>query len=364
MNVVACLMVRNESRVIRRCLDSLRGKVRDIVAVDTGSTDDTLKIVSSFAFDFRINTYQRPWVNFGYNRTEALKTASLYGDYVLMVDADMTLEGEFPLMMGHDAYRLVLRQGSLAVANTFLVKSGLPWRYVGATHEYLTCGRDFTTGHLTSPVLIEHADSSRRLSGRKLPEDAELLEAELKKNPNDPRTVFYLARTYDDLYATQANNQNDFAALKWRGNAIASYRRRSEMQGYIDEIFYSEYRMGCLELSSSLAHLLLLHAWQICPHRWEPVQEACKQLNQQQLYQASYALSKQLLSRPADPTGLFVSQDVYDYLLLFEHSISAYWVGEYQESLEANERLLAKELPDWLRVAVERNVVFARDKVT
>jgi glycosyltransferase involved in cell wall biosynthesis len=39
MTLAACLIVKNEALVIRRCLDSLRGLVQAVVIVDTGSTE-------------------------------------------------------------------------------------------------------------------------------------------------------------------------------------------------------------------------------------------------------------------------------------------------------------------------------------
>ena len=60
---------------------------------------------------------------------------------------------------------------------------------------------------------------------------------------------------------------------------------------------------------------------------------------------------------------MFVFPDVYDHLLLFEHSISAYWVGQYQESLANCQTLLAKTLPAYLEEAVRRNMVFPKEKL-
>src|SRR5262249_2727689 len=123
------------------------------------------------------------------------------------------------------------------------------------------------------------------------------------------------------------------------------------------------YRLGVMRLTEDDGLTLLLEAWQRCPHRWEPVHEACRWLNQRGLYQASYALSKQALAGPATPVGLFVFPDVYDHLLLFEHGISAYYVGQYRESLEANQTLLTKALPGHIEEAVQRNIEFPRQRL-
>ncbi len=77
------------------------------------------------------------------------------------------------------------------------------------------------------------------------------------------------------------------------------YRERATMAGYADEAYYSLYRLGVLRLAEGDGLTVLLEAWQRCPHRWEPVHEAARWLNQRGLYQASYALSKQALAHSA-----------------------------------------------------------------
>jgi glycosyltransferase involved in cell wall biosynthesis len=63
MTVAACLIVKNEGRVIGRRLQSLRGLVQAVVIVDAGSTDAAL-VVAALDFPVRIHLYQRPWKDF------------------------------------------------------------------------------------------------------------------------------------------------------------------------------------------------------------------------------------------------------------------------------------------------------------
>jgi hypothetical protein len=78
-----------------------------------------------------------------------------------------------------------------------LVKGSLAWRYVGATHEYLTCDVPEVTRRLDAIVIHHHADSGTR--HEKFGRDLNMLLAEHVANRSDPRTVFYLAQTYRDL---------------------------------------------------------------------------------------------------------------------------------------------------------------------
>jgi hypothetical protein len=361
MSLAACLIVKNEALVIGRCLASLRGLVDAVVIVDTGSTDKTIEGIRGLDFPVPIHLHERPWKNFAHNRTELLRLASPVADYLLLLDADQTLKGHVPPLTA-DSYSLRLRNGRLEWWNMLLVRSALPWRYEGVTHEYLTCAQAAPAVLLESLIITEHADGGGRPPGTqpRWEWDAQALESELAGNPDNPRYVFYLARTYDDLATTRPDDPH---AGEWRQKAMARYRQRAQMAGFADEAFYALYRLGSLRLADGDGLMPLLEAWQRCPHRWEPVHEAVRWLNQRGLYQASYALSKRALANPPNPSGLFVFPDVYDHLLLFEHSISAYWVGQYQESLDACQTLLAKQLPAYIEEAVRRNIVFSQDRL-
>jgi len=329
--------------------------------VDTGSTDDTPAVIRSLEFPTPIHLHQRPWKNFAHNRTELLRLASSAADYLLLLDADYTVEGRLPKLTAA-AYNLLLRAPSLEYRKPLLVRSALPWRYEGVVHEYLVCEQAAAAEPLDTLIIRDHVDGGQRPPGwqPRWEWDADILEKELIRDPANTRNVFYLARSYDDLAISRPN---DPRASAWRQKAMDRYRQRSTMAGYADEAYYSLYRLGVLRLAEGDGLTVLLEAWQRCPHRWEPVHEAARWLNQCGLYQASYALSKRALARPAEPSGLFITRDVYDHLLLFEHSISAYYVGQDEESLEACKALLARKLPPHIETAVRRNLAFPQQRL-
>jgi hypothetical protein len=79
----ATLIVRDESSVIEGCLESLVGRVDEIVLVDTGSRDDTMEKASRFP----IKLHHFTWCDdFSAARNFALEQAR--GDWVLYIDAD------------------------------------------------------------------------------------------------------------------------------------------------------------------------------------------------------------------------------------------------------------------------------------
>lgn len=82
-----CMIVKNEEKVLRRCLDSLEGLFEEIIIVDTGSTDDTKKI----AAEYTDKVYDYQWIDdFADARNFAFSKAAM--EYIYSADADEVLD--------------------------------------------------------------------------------------------------------------------------------------------------------------------------------------------------------------------------------------------------------------------------------
>ena len=82
--ISACLVVHNEEKLIKRCLESLQGVVNEIILVHDGPCEDaSLKI----AGEFRALVFERPFIGEAeYHRPFAFEQAT--GEWVLQIDAD------------------------------------------------------------------------------------------------------------------------------------------------------------------------------------------------------------------------------------------------------------------------------------
>src|SRR5262249_51794596 len=128
-----------------------------LVIVDTGSVDDTVGIVRQLPFPAPIHLHERPWVDFASNRNELLRLASPLADYLLLLDADHTLEGTLPPLTA-DVYNLRVRTPSLEYVLPRLVRAALPWGYEGVVHEYLLCEQAEPPELLDGLTIIDHCD--------------------------------------------------------------------------------------------------------------------------------------------------------------------------------------------------------------
>ena len=83
MKISACIIVKNEEKVISRCLSCLKKFADEIIVVDTGSSDSTKDIVLKFTD----NIYDFKWIyDFSAARNYAFSLAKC--DYVFWLDAD------------------------------------------------------------------------------------------------------------------------------------------------------------------------------------------------------------------------------------------------------------------------------------
>lgn len=83
------MIVKNEEKYLRECLESVKDLVDEIVIVDTGSTDKTLEIANQYGSKI----FHFHWVNdFSEARNYALSKST--GDWILYLDADERLSND------------------------------------------------------------------------------------------------------------------------------------------------------------------------------------------------------------------------------------------------------------------------------
>ncbi len=328
------MIVKNEAAVLRRCLGSVRPFIDSWVIVDTGSTDGTQQIVRECLVDLPGELYERAWVNFAHNRNQALDLARGHGDYLLLIDADEVLEpipgfSLTPLLA--DSYQLQVSNESCYYARTQLVRNGLPWRYQGVLHEFITCETAARGEFLSGLVCKVFHDGARARSPETYRRDALLLESALLEEPGNARYVFYLAQSHRDA------GDNELA--------LRYYRRRVQMGGWKEEVWYSLFQIACIRerMESPWAETMesYLEAWQHTPTRAEPLFRIAMHFQTRQKYELAHLFLEPATRLPAPDVGcLFVEQHLYDYQSLLEYAVACYYLGLHTEAIAANNRLL------------------------
>ena len=89
ITISLCMIVKNEEKVLRRCLDSIRDLMDEMIIVDTGSTDRTKEI----AAEYTDKVYDFTWTgDFSEARNFSFSKAKC--DYIYAADADEVLDEE------------------------------------------------------------------------------------------------------------------------------------------------------------------------------------------------------------------------------------------------------------------------------
>ena len=84
-----CLIVKNEEKVLKRCLSCVKHFADEIIVVDTGSTDKTKEIAKAETE----NVYDFKWVN-DFSKARNFSFSKATCDFVMWVDADDVITEE------------------------------------------------------------------------------------------------------------------------------------------------------------------------------------------------------------------------------------------------------------------------------
>jgi glycosyltransferase involved in cell wall biosynthesis len=328
-------MIKNEAPVIRRMLASVLPYIDSWCICDTGSTDGTQEIIREMLGHLPGELLSHPWANFGHNRSMAVAAARKWADYSLIVDADLVLrvDGEpvwFRNQLTADAYEIRYANG-LDYTNTRIINNDHEWKYIGVTHEYIMSPTARDTGEFREVSLIDFADGTNRKD--KFRRDIILLDEDRKRNPDNARTIFYLAQSYRD------DGQP--------GKALAWYQERAKMGGFDEEVWYSKFQMAqmmqVIGIKWSQVEDAYLQAYQHRPCRLEPIGEIVEHYIQEGDYSRAMIFASLWWLGPRYPKQdrLFINRYAHNIRLPYNFMRAAYKTGRFNEA-----RVVAIQLRD------------------
>ena len=343
LRVLLFMIVRNEEKILERCLRAAEPFVDAALIVDTGSTDGTVALARGYDGKLRTFVVEDQWRDFGHNRTRSWEAArrccerdlawSLESTYGLTIDADMLLRGDPAafrasalldlLRNGLGGALLVQRQADVEYTNLRLLRLSDPWVCVGSTHEVWISGDEEAPQLLVDAEMLSIDDvGDGGCKEAKLERDERMLLAGLADStghqvvgrgfPLASRYLFYLAQTY--------------VSLKKFDLACSYFQRRiDEGEGWVDELWYSWYQMGRLRFLQGdfdEATRCLEAASEVQPERAEALLilgELARRKNDFPLAW-SYLLRAEALERPTDHR-LFLEPAAYGMRRLVERML-------------------------------------------
>lgn len=344
MKLCLGMIVKNESKRIERALASVAQFIDGYVVTDTGSTDDTIEKIEAF---FKLHKVpgritKAPFENWSQARNANLVAAKAYAmenklDYVLLMDADMELVVKRATSFLDEnrmglAYNMMQKAGALQYMNTRLIHTFAAGGYRGVTHEYMDVP---PAGDITDDVayFLDHADGANRPD--KFKRDIRLLRDDLKKDPGNARSMFYLANSYRDA-------GDPVNAAKW-------YERRIKAGGWDEEVWQAQGNLGCCFKDRGMEADFVretLRAYQMRPTRAEPMYDLAKHFREKGDNAIALAFAEAAVDLPLSNDSLFVNRYVYDVGLKEEISIAAFYVpGKRMRGYKMSDELSLKAGP-------------------
>ncbi|MBS0625977.1 MAG: glycosyltransferase [Verrucomicrobia bacterium] len=351
------MIVKNESPVIKRCLDSIKNRIDYWVISDTGSTDGTQALIREILQDIPGELHENPWVDFAHNRNIALNLAKNKADYLLFLDADQVLKipdgANFPPLTKDCYYVQVQSDFRYSAHYILLIKSSLNMAWKGVIHEALTS--DAKSHAIFSEIEVNaYSDGNRSRDPDKFKKDAALLEKALEEDPTNQRDLMFLALSYD--------------AAKQPEKALKVYEKRASLGGWEEEVFYCLLRTAHLQRSLGMAPEIFLASYEKAyayrPSRAETLYWMADYYISIQEFQKAYDLVKKALFIPFPIKDvIYVEPSIYRYELLLSYVRCSYQTGRYRETLEALQKLLTiPNLPEMKRLQVEDILPHVKEK--
>lgn len=361
---VVVLMVKNEESVINKTLEPFISEgLHSFLIFDTGSTDATVETVTDYFKKNNIKNwclFQEPFIDFSTSRNRALDLAEeCFGDatFFLFPDAEWYLHNVKGLMKfctdhhndPHKCYLIRLLNQRWDFSTPRLIRAKTGARFVGDVHEVVVTD---SYEKVPADIFFELGASRAGIekSKKRWERDLVILSNNHEKDPENPRTTFYLAQTHECLGNLE--------------KAYEYYLLRSGQAGWFEENYETFFRLG--RITEELAKTNTTYSWdmaqnyyfsahKILPLRAEPLVRLAEHYwpdgsaptNAALCY--LYAKRAYELAYPHEAL-LFVDPSVYHFKRYELVSKSAWHVGDFSLGLEATRKALAlKELPYLLR---------------
>jgi tetratricopeptide (TPR) repeat protein len=325
------MIVKNEAAIICRLFETILPIIDCYCICDTGSVDNTIELIGDFFKKHSIpgKIVHRTFENFAINRNYALEQANGMSDYVLLLDADMKLKigNSFCKNSLNDADTFILLQGSddFYYQNVRIIKNNGLYHYSGVTHEFINTPSNLQ--HIKKNMeknqlfIEDYGDGGCK--NDKYQRDILLLQKGIEYEPDNVRYYFYLANSYHDVG-------------QW-DDCIRYYKKRIEMGGWQQEVWYSYYRIGLSykkQQEFEKAIFYWMEAYQYFPDRIENLYEIIyhyRVVGKHKLAKIFYDICKKNLSEDKilleKDSYLFLQNNIYTYEIDYEYTIIACYLG-------------------------------------
>jgi len=200
------MIVKNAGSEFGKILEKNIPYIDRWTILDTGSTDDTIKIIQeTLAPKVRGELYQEPFIDFGTSRNRVLELAGQVCKFVLMLDDTYYIEGDLRGFLNEtrsdqfaDSFSLYITSDDVQYVSNRLLKTKRNLKYMFKIHEVV---QDKNNVNVIIPITRakihdKQSDYMQTRTNNRKTLDLELLRQSIQEEPDNPRHLYYMAQTY------------------------------------------------------------------------------------------------------------------------------------------------------------------------
>jgi hypothetical protein len=262
-------------------------------------------------------------------------------DILVNGDALRTLLTAFAGQVGprHNAYNVAIRRDNLTYHLPLIFRTSAKWRYRYRVHEI--AGPSEGEGYAEIKLPIVYTTQSRppqsaEATQRRWERDLRILREDYIKDPRDPRTLFYLAQTYE--------------CLSRPVEALKVYRERVAVGGWYEETYEAKLRIAkILDALERRSHdkntkrddeeIRIAPSWPEVqdaffalyaerPTHAEPLFHIARHWYDAQKHPLAFIFAERVARTPIPQQGLFIDAAVYEWRAAEIASISGFYCND------------------------------------
>lgn len=339
------MIVKNAESVISGTLNACKNFIDYYTILDTGSSDNTIQIIKEVMKDKSGEVFQEPFIDFSTSRNRALDLASKKCKYTLFLDDTYHLNGgeqlrKFISEKKEDCYNIRIydtTEKKIYYSNRIL-STDKGYRYHYRVHEIPITkyppmnikNEDIFLKDNTNILTIKRSQARYQ-------KDIQGLLLDLKDNPGDERTLYYLGQTYlmlenyDEarkylLKKVQKKGDNELTFLSYYDLALTSFRLDRDWKEVED---------------------FLMKAYNIFPNRAEPLYKIASYYYRHGDLQTVYPLLERAvkLSLPMN-FNLEVDYDIYKVKVPYLYIETSLMLGKRDKEIEVMLKKVINENPN------------------
>lgn len=339
-----CMIVRNEEHIITQCLESVYKYIGRWDICDTGSTDNTVKIIENFFRDKNIpgQVHHHEWKGFSHNRSLAFQMSEPNCDMIYIIDADDKLLTPLvipPECTMADSLIIELQEGRFVTQKRQQIfRSGLQWGYSAVVHEYpySKINPNPVIMETTKIKVLASRGGDRSKDPLKYWRDALLMQEDLKRIEKIPphklphwekalesRYHYYISQSWYDFHHYEE-------CIKWCDS-------RCKFNGFKEEIYRALLNKGRCLRALGRDSKEVIKAFQACHEndrfRSEAAFEILNEYERMGNYKEAWEFLQKIQSIKRPKDKMFIVEDyVYTYGKNEKASTLSFKLGKYKDA--------------------------------